>query len=57
VCVCVCEREKGEIVGVHAWVELVCSGQENIVSLRVGSECKIILAIKNQSYIHLEKDM
>jgi hypothetical protein len=60
----VCERERERCRGsfggcIHAWVEFVFSGQANIVrdSLSVGSENKIILAIKNQSYIHHEKDM
>jgi len=41
------------------WVEVLFSGQANIVrdSLKVGSENKIILAIKNQSYLYHEKDM
>ena len=62
VCVCVREREGGraEFWGVHVWglrvcvcvcgwVEVVFAGQAIIIrdSLRVGSESKIILALKN----------
>ena len=60
VCVCVCEREREEVqsfggcmcgvcVCVCGWVEVVFAGQAIIIrdSLRVGSESKIILALKN----------
>jgi hypothetical protein len=48
-----------EALCVWVWVEVVFSDQANTVrdSLRVGSESGIILAIKNESYIHHEKDM
>ena len=58
VCVCVCVREIFGGAYVHGCVGVVCvyecvevvfAGQANVVrdSLRVGSESKIILAIKN----------
>ena len=58
--VCVgCMYRSGVCVCVCGWVEVVFVGQANILwdSLRVGSESKIIVAIKNKSYIHHEKDM
>ena len=46
-------------VSVCICVEVVYAAQANVVrgSLRVGSEGEIILAIKNESYIHHKKDM